>query len=217
MLPQSIFNPDEHGFHFANLFNSIPVPRVIQSLTKKKEIPFSIFGLCGGMCYTALDFYYTKTPIPPFSSVKEIPTSLWNYLFFRQMDSLYFRDFYKYIKFTYSGDSILQRYVREISLVQIKEKMLSNQPIVLGLIRTHFLKSLTRNHQVIVTGISEVFANQSVLLTIYDPNYPLKSETISIQLSPELKIIHSTGEIDRGFFVMNYQIKIPFDWGYKGL
>src|SRR5690349_19399625 len=52
------FRPGQHGFRFANSFTSVVYP----------PIPFSpglpLDGLCGGMSFAALDYFFAGTPVP---------------------------------------------------------------------------------------------------------------------------------------------------------
>jgi hypothetical protein len=70
------FNPARHGFKFVNSFTN----QVIGDIETK--------GLCGGMSYAALDYYYSRMAIPTQTHQPVVGTWLRKYLLDRQMNSL---------------------------------------------------------------------------------------------------------------------------------
>ncbi|NEQ27075.1 MAG: hypothetical protein F6K28_50305, partial [Microcoleus sp. SIO2G3] len=72
------FNPAEHGFKFENEFENDFIP----ALDIRTE------GLCGGMSYAALDYYFAHLPIPtqPFRPANG--TTLHRYIYDRQVTSI---------------------------------------------------------------------------------------------------------------------------------
>lgn len=70
----STFAPERNGFHFGNTFNG------------EDFIRWS--GLCGGMVYTALDYFRNHTPIPTQSYPPANGTALQSYIFQRQQHSM---------------------------------------------------------------------------------------------------------------------------------
>ena len=72
------FVPSKHGFHFRNGLSIAPkFPRPI--LPK--------FGVCGGMCWSALDRYFDGETAPDATTVPLPGSALYEELFWRQMDS----------------------------------------------------------------------------------------------------------------------------------
>jgi len=72
------FVPATHGFRFDNTFRTAPI--------QGSEIQTS--GLCGGMVYSALDYYLQRRPIPTQDYTPANETPLRNYIYNRQIDSL---------------------------------------------------------------------------------------------------------------------------------
>jgi hypothetical protein len=72
------FNPSIHGFKFSNDFTNDFVP----------ALDIHTGGLCGGMSYTALDYYNAKTPIPNQTYRPANGNVLENYLYGRQTESI---------------------------------------------------------------------------------------------------------------------------------
>ncbi len=70
------FQPARHGFKFANTF----VNKVVGDIETK--------GLCGGMVYATLDYYYARQPIPATRTLPRDRTPLQSYIYDRQMISL---------------------------------------------------------------------------------------------------------------------------------
>jgi hypothetical protein len=69
------FIPETHGFHFVNNFNGEDFIRWA--------------GLCGGMVYTALDYYRAGIPIPRQSYMPANATPLQSYIYNRQNHSMW--------------------------------------------------------------------------------------------------------------------------------
>jgi hypothetical protein len=72
------FNPKIHGFRFANDFLNDVVP----------PVDVRTGGLCGGMSYAALDYYFAHAHIPQQDYRPANRTTLQSYLYNREVDSL---------------------------------------------------------------------------------------------------------------------------------
>jgi hypothetical protein len=70
------FSPATHGFKFSNSFQTEPI----------QNIRFG--GLCGGMAYSALDYYNTRRAIPTQTFRPADGTPLFNYIYTRQTNSI---------------------------------------------------------------------------------------------------------------------------------
>ena len=68
------FDPVRHGFRFANTFNGI-------------DVSSRYGGLCGGMVYTELDYYYANMPIPQQTYAPSNRYPLQSYIYKRQAKS----------------------------------------------------------------------------------------------------------------------------------
>lgn len=68
------FDPVRHGFKFANTFNGI-------------DASHRYGGLCGGMVYTQLDYYYANMPIPQQTYAPSNRYPLQSYIYKRQAKS----------------------------------------------------------------------------------------------------------------------------------
>lgn len=70
------FDATLHGFKFVNMFTTEPV----------QDVRFG--GLCGGMAYAALDYFYSGTPIPQQDTRPATGSALFNYIYNRQVTSI---------------------------------------------------------------------------------------------------------------------------------
>lgn len=72
------FDPTRHGFQFVNSFSSDVI----------KEVDFRTGGLCGGMVYTALDYYFKGMKIPQQDYRPANRTKLQSYIYNRELKAL---------------------------------------------------------------------------------------------------------------------------------
>lgn len=73
------FSPEKHGFKFTNDF---------KVSTQIAGLNFEFYGQCGGMAYTALDFFHTGKPVPTQNFRPAAGTILAAYIYDRQQTSL---------------------------------------------------------------------------------------------------------------------------------
>jgi hypothetical protein len=87
------FLPQVHGFHFANKFQTIIIPSI--------DIPFvgptpevKLTGLCGGMAFSALDYFFAGLPVPTHytsdyaSGVPPLHSRLFEMIYRRHLNSI---------------------------------------------------------------------------------------------------------------------------------
>lgn len=74
------FNPQTDGFKFGNSFTN--------TVNFIAGIKITTSGLCGGMSYAALDYYFQKTPIPKQSWTPADHSILYDYIYNRQTTSV---------------------------------------------------------------------------------------------------------------------------------
>ena len=160
---RTTFDPAVHGFKFKNNFpdaywGGIPTP-----------------GLCGGMSYSALD-YFNASRTPPWQ--KETPSTgslLGNYILNRQWDSL--RDWVgsetqlgKLIALNANPDNAALRYwSTNDEWTKITASIDAGVPVPLGL--EHESGSLSDSHQVVANGYQSGTQGEYVIFC-YSPNDP---------------------------------------------
>src|SRR5262249_19561561 len=72
------FDPKDRGFNFSNQFKNIVV----------SDLNITTSGLCGGMVYSALDYYHAKMTIPQQDFMPAEGMPLQSYIYNRQTDSI---------------------------------------------------------------------------------------------------------------------------------
>ena len=173
------FDPCLHSWRFANHFTVGPV----------------VYGLCGGMCYAALDYWRAGVPIP---TDRQPTPALWRYLMRRQLDSMRgptLATLWRMMRLdeTYRLDWARNAYLTAGAMLEI-----DNIPVPLVLVRGHGLRDVTQNHQVLAVDFDDE------RLLVYDPNHP--GETCCLSWPGEV-LLHSHDGTQRGMFVQDYEAR----------
>ncbi|MTB51877.1 hypothetical protein [Lewinella sp. W8] len=171
------FVPARHGFKFVNSFTN----KIVGDIETK--------GLCGGMSYAALDYYYSGMAIPRQSSQPAVGTALRNYLLDRQVKSLTDNadKWSELIGTNFAGnrDQEFFNWGLQAGSGRLGELMSAidrGRPVPLGLQTTG---SGPFSHQVVAVGYKlgryqgDLGAHKTdVEIYIYDPNYPNQRLTL---------------------------------------
>ncbi len=194
------FKLEKHGFLFPNRFN-------LKSVFVSPRAPF-YYGLCGGMCYTALDIFYQEEISPHLNNPDELPKNLLSYLINRQLHSTGIRSLFKLLQWLFQPtDKLLTNSITR-ELPRILTSLHSGHPVPIILVRSKKLNNPTNNHQILIVGYKN--ENETTELKCYDPNYPGRYTNLRInKRSDQAQIVQSTGETVRGFFVNYYKRKTP--------
>jgi hypothetical protein len=204
------FIPQKHGFKFSNGFVNVIL-----------DIPgmyLATRGRCGGMAYTALDYYYARQPIPSYTQVPECEGDkmsphtyplgayrLVHSIFLRQLDTMVgmwpFGRALDFVFYTAISDYTLFQRTVGYEVNRLKTLLYAGTPVPLGLIGVRDILRVGENHQVVAYGC-ELDPSTHVMTSIfiYDPNHPNQSVTISIDKTNRC-LRASTGKIWRGLFV----------------
>lgn len=201
------FRPKEHGFKFRNKFKS--------TVGDAGSIKFEFNGLCGGMAYTANDYFLGKLKIPQQNFQPAIGTKLHSYIFNRQQNS--FSNLDKFLEYTVNPfgwrDKEFFYWGLEGRLFELKNCIDKNQPMPLGLFNIH--NNPTSHHQVLAIGydLAGHAGNKEkdpdrdkVRIYIYDPNYPDKTCAL-IPVSNKAFYAQEVGSIKNGKFIKEYRLK----------
>lgn len=203
-----IFSAKEHGFRFVNRFAfKLPV---------KFKLPYTgsinlgdvVYGLCGGMCFGALDYFHLGETVPSYTNVDDIDSKLFTYLCDRQLDSLKLGTVLKVIEWMLKEDNDIALRMARYEIPKLRRKIDRGEPVVLALIRVQGVGDPTKNHQVLATGYALEPDTKQMTIQLYDPNHPGMTPSITMNLSKPsqgIEIAQSTGESLRGFFVINYK------------
>jgi len=206
------FRAARHGYRFANRF-AWPVRRrsglrALRAGLRLFGLQSAALGLCGGMCYAALDDYCagrtpSDAPAPPPPN-----TPLYRHLLRRQIDSLAgLRVPLRVLAAMWRGDGRLQAMaIDEFARLSILLEQGTPTPLVL--IRARRVSDPTANHQVLAVGYRWEPATLRATIALYDPNHPLEEPELTFTVAPGGRIAglaQSTGEPLRGFFVAPYR------------
>ena len=202
------FSPLDHGFRFVNFFQFSLEFRL--PLLRPVDLGRIIFGLCGGMCYAALDYFHADVDVPPLDTQPQRGTRLYAYLWRRQLRSLVMPKVpLKIMEWMMRSDEDLAQRTAGAEFAKAKRRIDKGEPAVLLLIRAGGMTSPTQNHQVVATGYELDESSGQAKVFLYDPNHPGKEPQISFSLDPEeAGPSQSTEEPLRGFFVLDYGPRI---------
>jgi hypothetical protein len=213
MAPQlTAFSAPEHGFRFINRFelsfpSTIPLP-IFGEVDLKKIV----YGLCGGMCFGALDYFYAQRPVPSYYQPQELPFNYELYLWDRQIDSMLPLTIPAVIEWMIRSDQDVAARCTRFEVPKLRRSLDRGKPAVLALIRARHGERPTENHQVLATGYDFDDATKQLKIYLYEPNHPGLTPTLDLNLSRPsggLQISQSTGEPLRGFFVVQYAAQEP--------
>jgi hypothetical protein len=169
------------------------------------------YGLCGGMCFAALDYYHAGRSVPGESDVDLIVPEVQNYLRRRQLDSLSLPVVARVIRWMMLDDRDVGRLTVTQQFPKLRARLERDDPAVLLLVRARGMEDPTRNHQVIAVGYQLDDTAGYLTIYVYDPNHPGMEPTISMTISQPDRGIHaeqSTGEELRAFFVNDYRPRV---------
>ncbi len=208
------FSPAQNGFRFINRFEiNLPI-RFQLPLAGMVDLNDVVLGLCGGMCFAALDYYYANEPFPDVSDVDSLDSRLVTYLASRQLDSLRIPTIIKIIEWMIMEDKDVASRAVRYEIPKLRRSLDKGEPVVLCLIRVQGVENPTKNHQVLVTGYAFDSRTNCLTIQIYDPNHP--GEEVDITVEPSRSGVpaqfhQSTGELLRGFFIVPYkrQKRVP--------
>lgn len=193
------FDPLTHGYKFQNRFEFKGIKK-LTSIFKNKLI----YGMCGGMVFTALDYFFDQKKVPKFHHPSELTINYAKYLWRRQTESVSLSALIKLIYYALLPQRISIRKSIENELPKALDLLLDNLPVPLIIIRSNFFQNPTHNHQVLVTQMN--YKNNVMEMVLYDPNHPQISPSIIVDKDKK-ELFQTTGELVRGFFVNKYQYR----------
>jgi hypothetical protein len=226
------FGP-EQGLRFINTFDlpwaslaaeqtpaaQTPAPLGWLRLPKTLHPGRLVVGLCGGMCFAALDYYHAGRPAPAADTPPRPGTPLYHYLWARQWDSLGgLAGIARIVGWMLRRGEAVARRTMAREWPRLAARLVDGEPAVLLLVRAGGLADPTQNHQVVVWGYDRDDATGRVSLRLYDPNHPPRDAAAPpprIEFTPResgpvaaveiVDLRQTTGEPLRGFFVLDYQ------------
>jgi hypothetical protein len=209
------FRPSTSGFHFTNIFPSLPLPIHIPLLGTLR-LGDAAGGLCGGMVFACLDCFNSGYPIPDTTSAPSSENDpLFRYLSQRLYDSLDVPagvvKYYEWMSRP-DNDHLIVKGVHSLTLDEgwpdVQAALDGGTPAALGLITTHSLNpvNLSKNHQVLAYRYELDTDTGDLHISVYDPNCPNQDDLVlSLNVNQPGPIAYSTGETVRGFFQTAYK------------
>jgi hypothetical protein len=197
------FDPTKDGFKFVNDFQNDVVP----------SVDVRTGGLCGGMSYTALDYFNAHAPIPQQDFRPANRTSLQSYLYNREVTSLASNlDKWAEVGLNPGGARNSEFFNWGLQatnggrIQELKSYIDRGVPVPLGLQGD----GGTGNHQVVAIGYDmgryqgDLGAYETDFkIFIYDPNHPNQTMTLVPDPSRQLYVYQGggSGETWRTYFV----------------
>lgn len=174
------FDPAQHGFSFTNDFKNDFI----------REFDVRTGGLCGGMVYSALDYYNAKMPISRQTHRPAVNTRLHDYIYDRQVNSLVDNgDKWAELNFNPFGARNGEFFNWGLQgfnggrLQELRAKIDRGQPVPLGL--WHYSGERGGDHQVLAIGYDTGRYRgdlgqhrEDLRIHVYDPNYPGETKTL---------------------------------------
>ena len=218
MSVTTAFDPKVHGFNFANSFSAEEIMDELLS-APSWLVPDDTWGLCGGMCFAALDRYFRGEAVPETTSAPGKGDPLFSELVSRQMDSVDSVGVTKILDYQarpdegawYEFQHSLGYYTQANQWPSVKAKLVAGIPTTICLIRAgRLLGNIGKNHQVVVWGYTYDSDSHELVLKVYDPNYPNNNDVrVGLTLGQEdsrLDAYQEPGRKDpRGF------LRVPYD------
>lgn len=206
------FRSPEHGFRFINSFelsfpSTIPLP-----IFGQVDLKNIVYGLCGGMCFGALDYFYAQRQVPSYSQPQELPFNYEFYLWDRQIDSMLPLTIPTVIEWMIRDDLDVAARCARSEVPKLRRSLDRGKPAVLALIRARQSENPTQNHQVLAIGYDYNETDKQMRIYLYEPNHPGMTPTLDLNLARPSEGIHisqSTGEPLRGFFIVRYSAQQP--------
>jgi hypothetical protein len=210
------FNPLQHGFQFRNDFVTELRLADVQNLRWG--------GLCGGMSYAALDYFYTGKPIPRQDTVPATGSPLFNYLYNRQVTSLE-ENVDKWLElvvnpFGWRTSEFFNWGLQGFNggrLQELREQIDAGRPVPLGLFKAGN-GGAGPHHQVVAVGYdlgryAGDLGNfkEDLKIFIYDPNHPNQFVTLVPSVaSQSYHYLEYANESWMTYFVdRKYQVNTP--------
>jgi hypothetical protein len=212
------FDPPIHGFRFVNRFDladflHFDSDQDYSALDQDNPLSRSVYGLCGGMCFAALDYFYAPKAIPRWENPDHIHYRLFSYLWRRQMDSTQLAMLGNLVSWMLWDDQTLHQKMAEEEIPRLLLELRAGRPTVLVLIHSAASGNPTDNHQVLATGFDYDSESDQLTLYLYDPNQ--KAVTVELNVrrtaqSDQMEILQpGSSHATRGFFVSAYHQKRP--------
>jgi hypothetical protein len=209
--------------HFANYYPHEPTLTVQLPLGRTLPLGDAANGLCGGMAFTAADYYEARQTVPSMTDPPAQGSPLYHFIVRRLFDSFNLPlGIARYMELMEPGfpDVGLGFGLPGRASVMVNDEwpriqvsLDSGRPMPLGLITVKSARpqDLGKNHQVLAYGYDLDGTDLSIL--VYDPNYPDR-DNVRLQLSIEnphvpVPVTYVPTEVVYCFFHTQYSAAQP--------
>jgi hypothetical protein len=196
---RTTFHPTIHGWRLANRF----------VLGRGAH---HAYGLCGGLCFAALDYWGAGLAPPRYKTTEELPRWVRWFLWRRQLASMAPRHLTQLASWALRSDEIIAVKLATVIVPQICAAIEVGRPTPVMLVRTRGLSAPWNNHQAVVYGYRWSRAGARLTFETYDPNHPSFPVEIVMALRSTTEaheLAQSTGEPLRGLFPLRYRWARP--------
>ncbi len=204
------FSPSIHGFAFRNDFSvQLPVQYPLPS-GGLLDINALSDGLCGGMCFGVLDYFYAGLQLPNETEPQKLDHGVVVYLCERHLESLKAPSVAKLIEWRWleAKDRIFA--MRRYEIPRLRRMLDKGQPVVLAIMPDHPVRDDKPIQMVVAAGYEVNEIDQLWKLTIYDPNHPRKESQLTFALfDTGFQATLASGEALLGIFVVPYKARKP--------
>ncbi len=168
-------------------------------------------GLCGGMVFSTLDYYYSNKRIPDINSLNITDKDeIFRYIVKRLFDSFQLKAvlIYYYLQLPSVKESILNKHTyKQLGPILTKLKKGIPVPVTLILVKTYNPDRLGENHQVLLTHLYTL-REDLIEFKVYDPNYPKTERNLRITVKNKIPThIEMNGEKVYAIHSMRYKAK----------
>lgn len=229
---RTAFEPDVHGFHFSNSFSTTVLPS--WGIGPLRIPKVALGGLCGGMTFAALDYYFAGWPVPthvpgdyPAPGVPPNPSRLRDEIFRRHLNSVGLEpspngipvpgqsirvkpadlhNLLTYPRLRVASTATL-RTTLTTELQRAADALDAGRPVPIGLVAPG---NLFNSHQVVAVGIDAGVATSTLYL--YDCRSPGVTATLTVTPNQPSCVLDAPGDAPepwRVFFVERYEPCTP--------
>ncbi len=215
-IPPVEFIPTTHGFQYTNRYPGYWLPFSVQSVPDIPSVS-NTYGLCGGMCATAMDFLLAGRQIPQRRSRPGRVTPLHRYIHRRQVDSLTAgTQVARFVRWMSLPDTAVHLRTAE-ELKTLRQNLDNSVPTPIGMVyvSTKDTMQIWQNHQILACSYEDLGEGR-IRILVYDPNYPRRND-VFVESWPDegsggvasVQRIGKKEKVTRGYFVMPYEPVVP--------
>ncbi|HEY7047349.1 MAG TPA: hypothetical protein VH373_09020 [Jatrophihabitantaceae bacterium] len=229
---RTAFEPEVHGFHFPNSFSTTLLPSL--GWGPLRTPPVALGGLCGGMTFAALDYYFAGWPVPTHvpgdyspPGVPPNKSRLRDEIFRRHLNSVGLEpsangipvpgqsmrvkpadlhNLLTYPRLRVASTATL-RTTLTTELQRAADALDAGRPVPIGLVAPGNLFS---SHQVVAIGIDA--GDATCILYLYDCRSPGVTATLTVTPAKPNCVLDAPGDASepwRVFFVERYEPRTP--------